>query len=149
MHTGISGHVSSGITHGKMSVGGFQMVRFVSSSGVVSVTLCLVSTSLDIIIGYSYWTCKWNIFRSLSGLVLGSGFYGAWGVDVNVAFFALLHLHKLHGLEGNWRAKMESVGAPPDTTEWVGSICPPLLEDFASSSAECPSTQESTSLVSG
>src|SRR5260370_952641 len=37
----------------------------------------------------------------------------------------------------------------PDTTEWVGSICPPLLEDFASSSAECPSTQESTSLVSG
>src|SRR5258708_17028081 len=41
---------------------------------------------------------------------------------------------------------MESVGAPPDTTEWVGSICPPLLEDFASSSAECPSTQ---SLVSG
>ena len=44
---------------------------------------------------------------------------------------------------------MESVGAPPDTTEWVGSICPPLLEDFASSSVECPSTQESTSLVSG
>ena len=43
---------------------------------------------------------------------------------------------------------MESVGAPPDATEWVGSICP-LLEDFASSSAECPSTQESTSLVSG
>jgi len=76
-------------------------------------------------------------------------FYGAQGVDVDVAFFALLHLHKLHGLEGNWRAKMESVGAPPDATEWVGSICPPLLEDFASSSAECPSTQESTSLVSG
>ena len=49
----------------------------------------------------------------------------------------------------NWGAKTESVGAPPDTTEWVGSICPPLLEDFASSSAECPSTQESTSLVSG
>src|SRR5258705_7665795 len=70
---GISGHVSSGITHGKMSVGGFQMVRFVSSSGVVSVTLCLVSTLLDIIVGYSYWTCKWNIFRSLSSLVLGSG----------------------------------------------------------------------------
>src|SRR5258707_7434378 len=70
---GISGHVSSGITHRKMSVGGFQMVRFVSSSGVVSVTLCLVSVSLDIIIGYSYWTSKWNIFRSLSGLVLGSG----------------------------------------------------------------------------
>src|SRR5258708_28846230 len=76
-------------------------------------------------------------------------FYGARGVDVDVAFFALLHLHKLHGLEGNWRAKTESVGAPPDTTEWVSSICPPLLEDFASSSVECPSTQESTSLVSG
>jgi len=76
-------------------------------------------------------------------------FYGAWGADVDVAFFALLHLHELHGLEGNWGAKTESVGAPPDTTEWVGSICPPLLEDFASSSAECPSTQESTSLVSG
>jgi len=76
-------------------------------------------------------------------------FYGAWGANVDVAFFALLHLHKLHGLEGNWGAKTESVGAPPDTTEWVGSICPPLLEDFASSSAECPSTQESTSLVSG
>ena len=75
-------------------------------------------------------------------------FMGHGGVDVDVAFFALLHLHELHGLEGNWRAKMESVGAPPDATEWVGSICP-LLEDFASSSAECPSTQESTSLVSG
>src|SRR5258706_1104123 len=76
-------------------------------------------------------------------------FYGAWGADVDVAFFALLHLHELHGLEGNWGAKTESVGAPPDTTEWVGSICPPLLEDFESSSAECPSTQQSTSLVSG
>src|SRR5258705_6312537 len=31
---------------------------------------------------------------------------------------------------------------------WVPFV-PPLLEDFASSSAECPSTQESTSLVSG
>src|SRR5258708_30205829 len=41
MHMGISGHVSSGITHRKMSVGGFQTVRFVSGSGVVSVTLCV------------------------------------------------------------------------------------------------------------
>src|SRR5258707_6647491 len=48
-------------------------------------------------------------------------FYGAWGSNVHVAFFSLLHLYKLHGLEGNWRAKMESVGAPPDATEWVGS----------------------------
>ena len=46
MHMGMSGHVSSGITHGKMSVGGFQMVRFVSGSRVVSVTLCLVSMSV-------------------------------------------------------------------------------------------------------
>src|SRR5258708_15792430 len=51
-------------------------------------------------------------------------FYGVWGANVDVSFFALLHLHELHGLEGNWGAKTESVGAPPDTTEWVGSICP-------------------------
>src|SRR5260221_12741669 len=90
--------------------------------------------------------CQWLQEESYKAYEV---FYGAQGVDVDVSFFALLHLHKLHGLEGNWRAKTESVGAPPDTTEWVGSICPPLLEDFASSSAECPSTQESTSLGSG
>src|SRR5258707_609883 len=47
------------------------------------------------------------------------------------------------------RSRTASVATPPDTTEWVGSSCPPLLEDFASRSVECPSTQESTSLVSG
>src|SRR5258708_33225326 len=82
--------------------------------------------------------CQWLQEESYKAYEV---FYGAQGVDVDVAFFALLHLHELHRLEGNWRAKTESVGAPPDTTEWVGSICPPLLEDFASSSAECPSTE--------
>ncbi len=69
-------------------------------------------------------------------------YYGAQVVDVDVAFFALLHIHELHGLQRNWMAKTKFVGAPPDVTKWVPLICPPLLEDFASSIAECP-TQES------
>src|SRR5260370_37404511 len=64
-------------------------------------------------------------------------YYGAQVVDVDVAFFALLHIHELHGLQRSWMAKTKFVGAPPDVTEWVPLICPPLLEDFASSIAEC------------
>src|SRR5260370_34316691 len=95
MHMDLSGQVSSGTIHRKMSVGDFLMVRFASIFGVASVTLYLVSGLLDIniIIGYSYWTCKWNTLRSLSSPIFESGslviclmhsgtsrnFRGAWG----------------------------------------------------------------------
>src|SRR5260370_41132214 len=46
-------------------------------------------------------------------------YYGAQVVDVDVAFFALLHIHELHGVQRSWMAKTEFVGAPPDVLDCV------------------------------
>src|SRR5260370_30489083 len=71
--------------------------------------------------------CQWLTEESYKAYEV---YYGAQVVDVDVAFFALLCIHELHGLQRSWMAKTEFVGAPPDVTKWVPLICPPLLEDL-------------------
>jgi hypothetical protein len=57
-------------------------------------------------------------------------FHAALESDVDVAFFSLIWIHRLHELQNHWEASTNIVGIPAGAKDWLPNDPPPSLHCF-------------------